>query len=349
MVFSSITFLFLFFPCVLFSYLLIRKELNNSFLLLVSLIFYFWGENWLVWLVIVRTFIDYTCGILIEKSVQNNTAGRFRKFILMFSILTNLASLSYYKYSNFFIDNLYLFFQSIGIESELLRGFPEIALPLGISFYTFQSMSYVIDVYRRDVQATSNYIDFACYVSLFPQLVAGPIVRYKDIAEQLKNRIITIPDFAYGIKRFTYGLAKKILIANNAGVVADQIFATPADNLSFAVSWFGIICYSLQIYFDFSAYSDMAIGLGRMFGFTFLENFNYPYIATSIKNFWQRWHISLSSWFRDYVYIPLGGNQKGAVRTYINLFIVFLLCGFWHGASWTFIVWGLYHGFFFSN
>ena len=221
-----------------------------------------------------------------------------------------------------------------------------IILPVGISFYTFQSMSYTIDVYRGEVKATRNFLDFACYVTMFPQLVAGPIVRYRDVALQLIDRVVTVPGFASGVRRFVIGLAKKILIANIVARAADDIFAILPADLTPALAWLGIICYTLQIYFDFSGYSDMAIGLGRMFGFDFLENFNYPYISQSIQEFWRRWHISLSTWFRDYLYIPLGGSRKGNARTYFNLVTVFFLCGLWHGAAWNFVVWGLFHGLF---
>ena len=258
------------------------------------------------------------------------------------SICSNLAFLLFFKYFNFGIDS----FNSVVPDSWQLNDVIKVALPLGISFYTFQSMSYTIDVYRGHVKATRNLIDFGAYVTLFPQLVAGPIVRYSTIADQLIHRVISLESFSYGLQRFILGLAKKVLIANTLARTADWAFSLSENELTAPLAWAGIICYSLQIYYDFSGYSDMAIGLGHMFGFKFLENFNYPYISRSIQEFWHRWHISLSTWFRDYLYIPLGGNRKGSIRTYANLIVVFFLCGLWHGASWTFIAWGLYHGFF---
>jgi len=367
MVFSSIVFLFFYLPAVLLIYHLIFlpvtlgmnqmlfRRLSNLFLLMVSLFFYFWGENFLLWIVIASTMIDYICGMLISGGFKkgeikpletNRKVTWLQRLGLVMSITSNLAFLGFFKYFNFGVDNFNSALSMIGLENSLWLDAPQIILPLGISFYTFQSMSYTIDVFTGRVKATRNLVDFACYVTMFPQLVAGPIVRYRDVAEQLVSRRVSIPLFASGVVRFVIGLGKKVLIANTVAVAADQIFALPAGELTLAVTWLGIVAYALQIYFDFSGYSDMAIGLGRMFGFRYLENFNFPYIALSIQDFWRRWHISLSSWFRDYVYIPLGGSRKGNLRTYFNLVTVFFLCGLWHGASWSFVVWGLYHGAF---
>ncbi len=368
MVFSSTLFLFIFLPTVLGLYyiLYLPVRLNifphfflrscNTLLLAVSLLFYFWGETWLVFLMITSSAVDYLSGLIITNgwkksevplAVDSSQArSRVQKFGLLFSIGTNLGLLGFFKYFNFFIDSYNAALSSSGIESLLIRDAIQISLPLGISFYTFQSMSYTIDIYRGQIPATRNFLDFACYVTLFPQLVAGPIVRYRDVATQLVSRYIDVELVAAGITRFAFGLAKKVLIANSVSIVADAIFALPPGELSAPTAWLGITCYTLQIYFDFSGYSDMAIGLGMMLGFRFPENFNYPYIAQNIQDFWRRWHISLSSWFRDYLYIPLGGNKLGAVSTYRNLFTVFFLCGLWHGASWTFVAWGMYHGLF---
>ena len=363
MVFSSIIFLFLFLPIVLGVYHILFlpvtlgyrptffRQASNVFLLFASLIFYFWGEQWLVWIVIASTFIDYFCGLLIAdgfnrreiQPLEHNTKRTTKQRVgLALSILSNLAFLGFFKYYNFGIAS----FNSIAPSGMQFVDVAEIALPLGISFYTFQSMSYTIDVYRGDTKATRNIANFACYVTMFPQLVAGPIVRYRDVAEQLVSRTVSRVQFASGVQRFILGLAKKVLVANTMAVAADAIFASDPTTLSARVAWLGAIAYALQIYYDFSGYTDMAIGLGRMFGFEFLENFNYPYVARSVQGFWRRWHISLSTWFRDYVYIPLGGNRSKKIRTYLNLVAVFFLCGLWHGASWTFVVWGLYHGVF---
>lgn len=367
MVFSSIIFLFLFFPLFLGVYYLIFmpvllgigqsfwRQLNNLFLLLSSLVFYFWGEKFLVWIVVTSTFIDYVCGLIISggiarrktQNLSSENSRMFReKFGLAVSICSNLAFLGVFKYFNFGIDSFNRLVEVMGMSGLMLKDTLRITLPLGISFYTFQSMSYTIDVYRGRVQATRKLINFACYVTMFPQLVAGPIVRYRDIADQLVSRMITRELFASGVSRFIVGLGKKLLIANTVSIAAEKIIAMPTTELSSSIAWLGIVCYTIQIYFDFSGYSDMAIGLGRMLGFTFQENFNYPYISRSMHEFWRRWHISLSTWFRDYLYIPLGGNRRSIGRTYVNLMVVFTLCGLWHGASWTFVVWGLYHGFF---
>lgn len=339
MVFSSIFFIFFFLPFILSCYFLTKVKFRNFVLLFASLLFYSWGESNFVFVLVVAILINYLLGILTENQDNNFT----KNLLLVVAILVNLGSLAYFKYTSFFINNLNLLFSKIHIQS--ISSF-KIHLPLGISFFTFHALSYIIDIYRKKANAQKDIAKLALYFTFFPQLVAGPIVRYHDIEMQLIKRTINVDDLAEGIGRFIIGLGKKVLIANTLAEPVDQIFAIPATQLTTGVSWLGIICYTLQIYFDFSGYSDMAIGLARLFGFHLLENFNYPYIAQSIKEFWQRWHISLSNWFRDYLYIPLGGNRCSPLRTYLNLLIVFLLCGFWHGASWNFIIWGLIHGIF---
>lgn len=338
MVFSSAYFLFMFLPLVFLLYFSTPNKYKNLILSIASLYFYAFGEKYLVLLMISSAIVDYRCGILIEE-------GK-RKLGLRISIAFNLLSLGFFKYFNFTFDNFQTILNLFDIQSEFIKNLPEIALPIGISFYTFQTMSYTIDVYRGEVKANRNFINFLAFVTMFPQLVAGPIVRYIDIYKQLNDKQISINNFVLGTERFIVGLTKKMLIANTFAAIADSVFENNVNDLSTLYAWIGIVAYAIQIYFDFSGYSDMAIGLGRMMGFNFLENFNYPYIAKNIQDFWRRWHISLSSWFRDYLYIPLGGNKKGKKRTYINLFIVFFVTGLWHGASWNFIVWGLYHGLF---
>ncbi len=355
MVFSSATFLFFYLPTVLTLYFLIPKRYRNLLLLVVSLTFYFWGENFLVWIIIFSTLVDYVCGLVMSGAWRGGPVAKLepgggrtslQRGALIASICTNLAVLGFFKYFNFGMDNFNTLMGSLGVGSWAIADAIRVTLPLGVSFYTFQSMSYSIDVYRGEVKATRHLIDFAAFVTMFPQLVAGPIVRYRDVAAELVSRQITMGGFANGIERFVVGLAKKVLVANTVAVAADAIFALPATSLTAPVAWLGLIAYTLQIYFDFSGYSDMAIGLGLMFGFRFPENFDFPYISRSIQEFWRRWHISLSTWFRDYLYIPLGGSRSSAVKTYRNLWIVFLLCGLWHGASWSFVVWGGYHGLF---
>ena len=309
--------------------------MKNVVLLILSLGFYTWGEKQMVILILLSALTDYTSGLLIDSNRKK--AG------LYLSIIFNLGILIYFKYTSFVFSNLNGFLESLHIDINTLNN---IVLPIGISFYTFQTMSYTIDVYRGNIKANKNFIDFAMYVTLFPQLIAGPIVRYAQIENELKNRHTTLSQFTSGVKRFIIGLAKKMIIANNCAYFADAAFSLTANQSSALIAWIGIIAYALQIYFDFSGYSDMAIGLGKLFGFNFPENFNYPYISKSIKEFWRRWHITLSQWFKDYLYISLGGNRKGNTRTYINLIIVFFLTGLWHGANWTFIVWGLFHGVF---
>lgn len=293
-----------------------------------------------IYLLIVSIIINYFFGILIERHDSNRNT---KKNILALAVLINISVLIFFKYLNFIVHNLNLILEKLNLEKIIME---PIALPLGISFLTFRIISYLVDTYRKNNEAQKNFIDLALYISLFPPLTAGPIVRYNEIATQIKNRITKLEDFEYGIKRFIIGLAKKVIIANTLGSISDKVFALSEGDLKAGVAWIGIICYTLQIYHDFSGYSDMAIGLGQMFGFKFLENFNYPYISKSIKEFWRRWHISLSSWFRDYVYIPLGGNRVGKFNQYRNLIIVFFCTGIWHGASWNFIIWGLYHGVF---
>lgn len=335
MVFSSLFFLFCFLPIVLVSYCVIPPKLRNLHLLLASLFFYAWGEGLYVLLMLFVVVLNYLLGM----SFTDKTAATRRR-LLIIGIAINLIPLLFYKYSVFFLHNL-------GSE-YFISLIPKdgIHLPLGISFFTFQAISYLIDTYKGSTPCQKNPINLGLYIAVFPQLIAGPIVRYHDIARQIDKRQVTLEGFSLGVERFIFGLAKKVLLANPLGQMADAVFRLPAGELTTAAVWLGAVSYTLQIYYDFSGYSDMAIGLGRMFGFTFLENFNYPYISRSIQEFWRRWHISLSNWFRDYLYIPLGGNRQGPGRTTCNLFLVFFLCGFWHGASWTFIFWGLFHGFF---
>ena len=338
MLFNSPVFLFLFLPFTLLVYYLIPKKFKNVFLLLISLGFYSWGEQELVILILFSAVVDYSSALIIENGKK--------KLGLLISIVFNLGILLYFKYSDFVFSNLANLLTNLNLSEVNASKFSDVILPLGISFYTFQTMSYTIDVYRGQVKASKNFLNFATYVTLFPQLIAGPIVRYKDIEAQLTNRENSVPLFAEGIERFCIGLAKKMIIANNCAFLADGVFSMPHDEMSSSLAWLGIIAYSFQIYFDFSGYSDMAIGLGKMFGFNFPENFNYPYISKSIREFWRRWHMTLSYWFRDYVYISLGGNRGSNLSTYFNLFIVFFVTGLWHGANWTFIVWGLFHGVF---
>lgn len=346
MVFSSITFIFFFLPITLTLYLLSGKKLRNTVLLLASLLFYTWGEGKYVSILLACIVANYIFAALMEisyRTVNRSVLLSRPKVYLILGIIFNVGLLFCYKYANFVMDNLNWLVMWSGGDPIT---FSNIHLPLGISFFVFQAISYLIDVYRRDVKATYSLANFAVYKSLFPQLIAGPIVRYRDVAGQVARRIITPESFAAGMRRFVVGLGKKVLIANTVSSVADQIFAIPGNQLRPDVAWLGVACYTLQIYFDFSGYSDMAIGLGRILGFDFLENFNYPYISKSVQEFWRRWHISLSTWFRDYLYIPLGGNRGGPLKTYANLMLVFFLCGLWHGASWTFVVWGMWHGLF---
>ena len=329
MLFSSIPFLYYFLPSVLILYFIVPKKLKNTVLMLSSLVFYGWGEPKYVVLMIASIVIGYFSGILIEAFSQK----KLSKVFLGISVAVNLGFLAYFKYADFFIEN---FNAVTGLSIPLLR----IALPIGISFYTFQILSYTIDVYRKDVPAQKNIINLAAYITMFPQLIAGPIVRYSDIAKQLEERTHSFENFSKGIRRFVLGLGKKILIANSLGELCDVFKAS--DDKSVLFYWLYAVAFGLHVYFDFSCYSDMAIGLGRIFGFRFSENFNYPYISKSATEFWRRWHMSLGTWFRDYVYIPLGGNRVSKPKWFFNIFVVWFLTGFWHGAAWNFIIWGLF-------
>ena len=333
MLFSSISFLYYFLPLVLTCYFILPFRLKNGCLLLFSLAFYFYGEPVYVFLMLASTLWSYAHGLLIEKY----RGSKLGKVFLWSSVIGSLLALGFFKYADFFIENVNSIFES---DIPLLK----LALPIGISFYTFQTLSYTIDVYRGETPAQKSYIKLATYVTLFPQLIAGPIVRYTTVAEELQKRQHSLENFAVGIRRFAVGLAKKVLIADTLGAFAAALHAMP--NPSVAGYWLYAVAASLQLYFDFSGYSDMAIGLGRIFGFHFLENFNYPFISKSVAEFWRRWHISLGSWFRDYVYIPLGGNRVSTLYWLRNIAIVWFLTGFWHGADWTFILWGLYFAVF---
>lgn len=339
MLFSSPIFVFIFLPITLALYFFTPNRYKNLLLLLVSLIFYAWGEVVYILLMLLSISANFGFGLAIDRSRLSKSP----KLWLVLGVSFNLLLLIVFKYANFLVDNINFVLLNFSLPTVAMD---EVQLPLGISFFTFQAMSYIIDVYRGDAEVQRRFSNIALYIALFPQLVAGPIVRYHDVAQQIVSRRIDSALVVSGIRRFSMGLAKKMLIANPLGQVADVIFSLPENELGVALVWLGVLCYALQIYFDFSGYSDMAIGLGRMFGFRFLENFNYPYIAQSLQDFWRRWHISLSRWFRDYLYIPLGGNREGSARTFINLFLVFFLCGLWHGASWNFVVWGMIHGFF---
>ena len=336
MVFSSMLFLWIFLPLVLAAYYISPGKIRNGILVFFSLLFYAWGEPLYVFLMLFSVAVNFTGGILIEKYQTR------KKKILVATLIINLGLLGYFKYFGTLTEAITGLFSADGTGTTLFQ----VALPIGISFYTFQALSYVIDVYRGEVPAQHNFWHMLLYISFFPQLIAGPIVKYRDIAAQITGRKETIRKFAAGIMRFCWGLGKKVLLANSFARVVDEIFKYGPYAVSRKALWLGAILYMMQIYYDFSGYSDMAIGLGKMFGFEFQENFNYPYTAGSVQEFWHRWHISLSSWFRDYVYIPLGGNRKGAACTYRNLLIVFFLTGMWHGAGIAFILWGLYHGFF---
>ena len=330
MVFSSLVFLCIFLPAVLILHSVIpNKMVRNSLLLVASLLFYAFGEPVYFLLMLASGLVNYIFALLLEKHRS--------KWILALAVVVNIGALGVFKYTGFLLTNLNAAF---GLSLPI----PEIRLPIGISFFTFQALSYVIDVYRQNVAVQKNYGKLLLYISFFPQLIAGPIVRYVDVAREIDERTVSVEKIAFGLRRFIVGLGKKVLIANAMGATADYIFNHGASNLNVVAAWIGAIAYLMQIYYDFCGYSDMAIGLGKMFGFTFKENFNYPYIAGSIQEFWRRWHISLSTWFRDYVYIPLGGNRKGKVRTVLNRTAVFFLTGLWHGANWTFIVWGMFHG-----
>ena len=335
MVFSSLTFLCVFLPAVFLLYTVIPNlRVRNALLIIASLVFYAYGEPIYVLLMIFSSVLNYICALF----VRSGKRGKNRA-VLVLAVIVNLGILAVFKYTGFFVSSLN---GAFGLSIPV----PEIALPVGISFFTFQALSYVIDVYRGDAKVQKNYFRVLLYISFFPQLIAGPIVKYRDIDEQIGNRAQSIEKIARGLRRFICGLGKKVLIANTMGQTADIIFNSDMSALSMPAAWLGAIAYLFQIYYDFCGYSDMAIGLGLMFGFEFKENFMYPYGATSIQDFWRRWHISLSTWFKEYLYIPLGGNRKGKARTYINRMIVFFCTGLWHGASWTFVLWGIYHGLF---
>ena len=341
MIFASPLFLFLFLPLTLAGYFLTRGKLRALFLLMMSLMFYVWGGTIYIFLLLGLTLFNYIAGKLIHHQSQKQAPFFTARQILILCIILNLGVLLYFKYTPFFIINLNFLFSYLALESLTI---PQITLPIGISFFIFQMLSYIIDIYQKEIDIPPNLANFALYITFFTQLIAGPIVRYRDVAKQMACRTVTRQQFSTGIQRFIFGLSKKVILANPLGEVADKIFSAPGQDITTGVAWLGIICYTLQIYLDFSGYSDMAIGLGRLFGFELPENFNFPYMSQSIREFWRRWHISLSSWFRDYVYIPLGGSRVSARRTYINLWAVFFLCGLWHGASWNFVVWGALHG-----
>ena len=344
MIFSSLTFLFAYLPVTLALYFLVPLRWRNLVLLAVSLFFYGWGEPVYILIMVLSILIDYTHGLLVEKYRADDRKARW--FVGQ-SVVFNLLLLGFFKYGDFLADNLFLL-TGIDLPASLtllgvtipLRNIP---LPIGISFFTFQTMSYTIDVYRQDAPVQRNIVKFGAFVTMFPQLIAGPIVQYKTVAKELDHRVNTSEDFALGARRFCVGLAKKVLLANSIGALWEEcLVAQSAGTLTAAGGWMGLLAYGFQIYFDFSGYSDMAIGLGRIFGFRFLENFDYPYLSASVTEFWRRWHMSLTGWFREYLYIPLGGNRGGTARTIRNIFIVWFCTGFWHGASWNFVLWGLY-------
>ena len=354
MVFSSHIFIFYFLPLVLLIYYFSPRSTRHLLLTLMSYLFYGWTDPRFVFLMLFSTVVDYVCGLIIVRNSRDKETGEIlildknqqrskgQKIALFISILTNLSLLAFFKYFNFGIDSYNALVTSMNMDWAQWENFLRITLPLGISFYTFQSMSYTIDVYNGKAKAVSNFVDFSAYVSMFPQLVAGPIVRFRELANQIESRTHTFEKFARGVAFFSLGLGKKILLANPCGRIADIAFDAAA--VSVVDGWYGVIAYAFQIYFDFSGYSDMAIGLGLMLGFVFPRNFNRPYISQSITEVWQRWHLSLSHWLRDYLYIPLGGNRKGEARTYVNLATVMLLGGLWHGSSWNFVAWGAIHG-----
>ncbi len=336
MIFSSIFFLYVFLPITLVLYFLMPRPGKNVVLLIVSLIFYAWGEPIYVFLMLFSIIFNYLTGMEIDVYRSEGEEGRVR-FCFWLAVGVNLGLLGFFKYYGFFMENL-------NAILPFTIPYKELPLPVGISFYTFQTLSYVIDVYKGEVKVQKNVLSFGLYVTMFPQLIAGPIVQYSDIEKQLKKRKTSLTKFGEGTTWFLRGLGKKVLLANNIGMAFDAINAIPRGELSILAAWVGCLAYTMQIYYDFSGYSDMAIGLGKMFGFEFMKNFDYPYIAKSITEFWRRWHISLSSWFRDYVYIPLGGSRVSLPKCIRNLFVVWILTGFWHGAAWNFIIWGLYYG-----
>lgn len=337
MLFSSLVFLYCYLPLTVVGYYLLNPKYRNNFLLLASFLFFAWGGVSLSGVLLVSLFINFFTGKAIASA-----EGKSKKIYLTVGLVLNILLLGIFKYTVFVLTNINAAF----LDTTNSLAVPEIVLPIGISFYTFQAMSYLIDLYRDKNMVEKSFFNLSLYITFFPQLIAGPIVKYHDVAKQIKNRAYNRRNFVKGSERFVLGLAKKVLVANQFGQIADIFFNMPAADLSAVTAWIGIIAYTLQIYFDFAGYSDMAIGLGRMFGFRFHENFNLPYISKSIREFWTRWHMSLSGWFRDYLYVPLGGNREGKTKTYRNLFIVFVCTGFWHGAEWTFLFWGIWHGFF---
>jgi len=339
MLFSSPIFLFLFLPLVLGVYFLAPRPWKNAILLLASLFFYAWGEKFYVLVMVGSILGNYLLGLGIEASKQRR-AGRV---LLALAVVLNLALLISCKYANFLADNLNVVLTSFDVPSVRLK---PVHLPIGISFFTFEALAYLIDIRRGQTTAARNPINFGLFMTFFPHLIAGPVVRYRDLATAIESRSASRAQVASGIRRFILGLAKKMLLANTFAQTAEALFRLPPAELAASAAWLGLLCYTLQIYFDFSGYSDMAIGLGRLFGFELNENFAYPYTARSVTEFWRRWHMSLSSWFRDYLYVPLGGNRHGAGRTYLNLMLVFMFCGLWHGASWNFLAWGMFHGLF---
>lgn len=337
MVFSSLLFLFVYLPITMLLYFISPLKLRNAVLLVFNFIFYAWGEPFYVIVMVVTILVDYVYGILIEKYRQNDKLARS---LVAQAVVINLGLLVFFKYYDFIITSLKAVFPGLPLAPL------GIALPIGISFYTFQTMSYVIDVYRKDAGVQRNLVSFGTFVTLFPQLIAGPIVKYKDVDDQLTGRRENVEQFASGVRTFVCGLCKKVLLANSIGALWDSMRALPVGEMSALGAWLGVLAFTFQIYFDFSGYSDMAIGLGRMFGFEFLPNFNYPYISRSVTEFWRRWHMSLGGWFRDYVYIPLGGNRGGTAKTFRNILVVWALTGIWHGASWNFLLWGLFYAVF---
>lgn len=335
MVFSSGVFLLVFLPITFIVNLFLSTKQSNIWLLIASLLFYAWGEPFFVFLMILSIIVNWLVGMGIGKC-----EGKLKSLILTLGIVFDLGFLGYYKYAGFAVSLLNR------LAHHEIMSVPQIALPIGISFFTFQAISYIVDVYRKDTEYSKSVVNVALYIAFFPQLIAGPIVKYRDINQQIEKRQANWVKVSNGFRRFIYGLAKKVLISNVLGLCVDTIYSNDLSFIDYKVAWIGALAYTFQIYYDFSGYSDMAIGLGKMFGFDILENFNYPYVSKSISEFWRRWYISLGSWFREYLYIPLGGNRKGEIRTYINLCIVFFLTGLWHGANLTFVFWGLYHGFF---
>ncbi|MEI6729068.1 MAG: MBOAT family O-acyltransferase [bacterium] len=354
MLFSSLVFLYIFLPFVVLLHFLLPKKLRNAWLLISSLIFYFWGEQKYIYVIFVSIIINYFCGLAIEhygraklnpKEAKDKpeTSWTGASKALLVGVVLNLGLLFYFKYFNFALENINNLFSLLKLNFTFTNN--KIHLPIGISFFTFQGIAYLADVYRRDITSEKSFLNFSLYKLLFPQLIAGPIILMSQIKQEIHNRTIKFESFVEGLKRFIQGLSKKVLIANNVAIFVDQTFALPAQDLALSTAWLAIIGYALQIFFDFSGYSDMAVGIGKMLGFDFVKNFNYPYISKNLTEFWRRWNMSLSSWFRDYVYIPLGGSRVSKSRILINLMAVFLLTGFWHGASWSFIVWGLFNGF----